>query len=187
MKQSLCLLFFMSILLPAIGQDAPQNKLALNLGYFGETVTHTGINLGIEYYPHQTDRHQMILAGNIGGYVHPRNNTSLFIRAQWGQRLHFKSGLFLDQFVGLGYLHQFVHGGDLYEVKPNGAVVKTPDSGQPLVMPSISLGTGYTFSKNEGTGISLFLRPELFWKAPFNGYYLTHLALNAGVIINLKK
>ena len=185
MKQSLCLLFFMSILLPAIGQNARQNKLALNLGYFGETVTHYGINLGVEYYPHQTDRHQMILAGGIGGYVHLRNNSSLFARAQWGQRLNFKSGLFLDQFFGLGYLHQFVHGGDLYEVKPNGAVVETPNSGQSLIMPSISMGIGYRFTKNNASGMKIYLRPELFWKAPFNGYYLTHFALSTGIIIKL--
>jgi len=182
----LLIVFIMSFMLnQAFGQEATQNRVAINLGYFGETVLHPGMNLGIEYYPHQTDRHQMILAGNIGGYVHRRNNTSLFLRTQWGQRLNYKSGLFIDQFIGLGYLHQFVHGGDIYEVKPNGAVVETPNSGQPLVMPSISLGAGYSLAKNKAHSIKVYLRPELFWKAPFNGYYLTHFALSTGIIINL--
>lgn len=185
MKRYIGLLLFISLLLPAKGQDAVPNKLALSFGYFGETITHFGANLGIEYYPHQTARHQMILAGNIGGYVHQRNNSSLFLRAQWGQRLLFKNGLFIEQFLGIGYLHEFVHGGDLYDVKPNGAVVKTPKTGQPLVMPSISLGTGYKITKNRPHDMMVYLRPELFWKAPFNGYYLTHFALNTGIIINL--
>jgi len=185
LNRSLMLLALLFSIKPIMGQDSLNNKIGFTAGYFGETVTHAGMNVGIEHYPHQSDRHQMILAGNVGGYVHPRNNTSLFIRAQWGQRLNFKSGLFLDQFIGLGYLHQFVHGGDLYEVKPNGAVVKTPDSGQPLVMPSISLGTGYDFSKTTAYCMKVYLRPELFWKAPFNGYYLTHFALTTGLIINL--
>ena len=180
------IVFSMSFMLnQAFGQEATQSKVAINLGYFGETVFHPGMNFGIEYYPHQTDRHQMILAGNFGGYVHRRNNKSLFVRAQWGQRLHLKSGLFFDQFIGLGYLHHYTHGGDTYEVKPNGAVVETPNSGQSLVMPSISLGAGYSLAKNKAYGIKVYLRPELFWKAPFNGYYLTHFALSTGIILNL--
>ncbi len=184
-KRPLMVLAFSFFITKVMGQDHLDNKIAFTAGYYGETVTHPGINLGIEYYPHQSVRHQMIIAGNIGGYVHPRNNTSLFIRAQWGQRLNFKSGLFLDQFVGLGYLHQFVHGGALYKVEPNGAVVETPNSGQPLIMPSFSLGTGYNFSKNNTHGIKIYFRPEFFWKAPFNGYYLTHFAISTGIIINL--
>lgn len=185
MKHLLILVFMSSTFNQAFGQDTHQNKIAINLGYFGETVFHAGLNLGIEYYPHQTDRHQMIVAGNIGGYVHQRNNTSLFLRAQWGQRLNFKKGLFVDQFIGLGYLRQFVHGGDIYEVKPNGAVVETPDSGQSLIMPSISLGIGYNLAKNKANHTKVYLRPELFWKAPFNGYYLTHFVLSTGIIIKL--
>jgi len=181
MKKLLFLLLYLAILAHLSAQDSNRSKLAFNFGYFGETVTHPGMNLGIEYYPHQTKRHQSILAGSIGGYVHVRNNKAFFIRAQWGQRLHFKNGLFIDQFIGLGYLHQFVHGGELYEVKPNGAVIETPDSGQPMIMPSVSFGTGYSLNNT----LSIYVRPELFWKAPFNGYYLTNLALNAGVIYKL--
>jgi len=171
----------------SFGQDVPLNKLAINLGYYGETVTHAGMNVGVEYYPHQSDRHKMILAGNVGGYTHKRNNTSLFIRGQWGQRVEFKSGLFLDQFIGLGYLHQFVHGGGLYEVLPNGSVVEKSNTGEPKIMPSVALGLGYKFKKDSFNRFEYYFRPELFWKAPFNGYYLTHLAINTGVIINLNK
>lgn len=160
-------------------------KTKFMVGYFGETITHIGLNLGIEYYPFQTEKYQIILTSSIGGYTHIRNNTSLFIRQQWGQRITFSSGIFIDQFIGLGYLHNFTHGGQNYEVLPNGAVVETPNSGRSMIMPSVSLGTGYDFSKKTNKNIVYFLRPELFWKAPFNGYYLTHFALNTGIIFNL--
>jgi len=169
------------------GQENNLPKTKLTLSYFGETITHNGLNLGFEYYPFQSKKYQMILASNIGGYVHIRNNTSLFIREQWGQRITFDWGIFIDEFIGLGYLHQFTHGGDNYEVLSNGAIVKTPNNGSPMIMPSVAIGTGYDFSKKTKWNIIYFLRPELFWKAPFNGYYLTHFALNTGFIFKLSK
>lgn len=167
-----------------LGQTTDLPKTKWMLGYFGETITHTGINLGLEYYPFQSERYQMILAPNLGGYVHIRNNTSLFLRVQWGQRVNFDSGLFLEQFMGLGYLHQFTHGGQNYEVLPNGAVLEVSNSGRPMFMPCVALGTGYDFSKKTRFNLTYFIRPEFFWKGPFNGYYLTHIALNTGVLFH---
>lgn len=169
------------------GQADVFPETRLTIGYFGETLAHPGLNLGIEFTPLRSERYQMILAAGVGGYIHKRNNTSCFIRGLWGQRVTFNNGIFIDEFIGLGYLHQFPHGGDLFDVLPNGAVVRTPNSGSPLVMPSVALGTGYDFSKKTKWSIVYFLRPELFWKAPFNGYYLTHLAINTGFILNISK
>ncbi len=188
MKHSflICALILFS-LANSYGQRDDLPKTRFTLGYFGETMTHAGVTAGIEYYPFQTAKYQMILAANAGGYVHIRNNTSLFIRGQWGQRVMFGGGFFVDQFIGLGYLHQFTHGGDQYKVLANGAVVQTPDGGNPMIMPSIAIGTGFDFSKITPLNICCYIRPELFWKAPFNGYFLTHPALNAGLIFKINK
>jgi len=169
----------------ANGQENILPKTKLTFSYFGETITHYGLNMGFEYYLFQSKKYQIILATNMGGYVHIRNNTSLFIREQWGQRVSFNNGIFIDEFIGLGYLHHFTHGGEIYEVLPNGVVVETPNNGSPMIMPSVGLGTGYDFSKKTKRNIIFFLRPELFWKAPFNGYYLTHFVLNTGVIFKI--
>jgi hypothetical protein len=179
---TLITLIFFFTFINSYGQESDFPKSRFLLSYFGETITHSGLNMGFEYYPFQSKKYQMILASNLGGYVHIRNNTSLFIREQWGQRINFYCGVFIDEFIGLGYLHQFTHGGDSYEVLPNGAVVETPNSGSPMIMPSVALGTGYDFSKKTKWNIICFLRPELFWNAPFNGYYLTHFAINTGII-----
>lgn len=185
MKKILFFCSFLTAVFTCLAQDESAPKIGMVLGYYGETVTHPGINIGVEYYPHQSEKYQMILSVNGGAYVHARNNKAFFIRGQWGQRVCFDNGIFIDQFLGIGYMHQFTHGGELYEVLPNGAVVETPDSGQPFFMPSVSFGAGYDFSKNGDSRLSVYLRPELFWKAPFNGYYLTNIAINTGVIFKL--
>lgn len=166
--------------LPGIAQQ--KTNLRYTIGYFGEMLAHPGLNFGIEYATPQSQKHQMLLAANIGGYVHPKNNTSLFLRGQWGQRINFKTGYFINSYIGLGYLHQFVHGGESFQVQPNGAITKINDWGQPYFMPSIAIGNGWHFKREEKRPISFYLQPELFWKAPFNGYYLTHFSINAGLI-----
>lgn len=185
MNKLLTLFFSSLITFVSYSQEIKKPKLMYSIGYYGETITHTGINFGIEYYPFQNDKFQMILATNVGGYVHKRNNSSLFIREQWGQRVTFKNGIFIDEFLGVGYLHHFTHGGEIYEVLPNGAVISSPNNGRSMIMPSVAIGTGYDFSKKTKTNLIFYIRPELFWKAPFNGYYLTHLALNTGFILKL--
>ena len=185
--KSAILSFILLAIVNVYGQESKLPKTKATLSYFGETITHPGLNIGFEYYHFQSKTHQMILATNIGGYMHIRNNSSFFIRGQWGQRIMFNCGVFIDEFMGLGYLHQFVNGGQNYEVLPNGAVVKTLNTGRPMIMPSVAIGTGYDFSKKSKCNVVYFLRPELFWKAPFNGYYLTHLALNTGIIFKLEK
>ncbi len=179
----------LAILLLAIiktnAQELPLKKKKIFVGYFGETLAHPGINLGIEHYPYQTDQYQMILSANIGGYIHKRNNTSIFLRGQWGQRITFENGVLVDSFLGLGYLHHLSHGGAVYEVLPNGAIVENTANGNSMIMPSVAVGTGYDFSKKTNLDMIIYVRPELFWKAPFNGYYLTHIAINCGLIFNI--
>lgn len=168
-------------------QDAELNKASLSIGYFGETVSHPGFQVGLEYYPFSSNRHEIILGVAAGGFVHKRNNTSYFVRIQSGQRIYFKSGLFFEQFLGVGYLRQYVQGGELYEVLPNGAVVEIHKSGDSKFMPSIALGLGYNFKSDALSRFSVFVRPEIFWIAPFNGYYLTSFALNLGVNFKIGK
>jgi hypothetical protein len=162
-----------------------KTKTKLTEGYYGETLTHPGMVFGLEHYVYGNDRYQMILSANVGGYEHPRNNTSLFVRGQWGQRVTFKSSFFVDQFIGLGYLHHFASGGKIYDVLPNGAIVEIANNGRSMIMPSVALGGGYDLAKQTGLNLMIYVRPELFWKAPFNGYYLTHFALNVGLIFKM--
>lgn len=183
--KNIVLLAFIAFCYTLQAQSDSSDKTKFTLGYYGETITHTGFTLGVEHAFFQNEKYKILIAANAGGYVHIRNNTSLFLRGQWGQRVTFDSGIFLDHFLGIGYLHQFTHGGAIYEVLPNGAVVETPNNGKSKFMPSIAVGTGYDFSKKGKHDLSVYIRPELFWKAPFNGYYLTHFALNAGIIFNL--
>lgn len=185
MKHKIILLLFV---IPIVVDAQEPKEFRLSLGYYGETLSHPGLNIGIEYGVPNNRKEQMILSLNIGGYLHKKNNTSLFVKAHWAQRYNFNKGLFFEGAMGIGYLHHIAHGGDKFEVKPNGAIVQVKKYGNPMLMPSVGLGLGWNFfSAHQNRRLSVFVKPELFWKAPFNGYFLTHFAMNGGVIFNLYK
>jgi hypothetical protein len=175
--------------LPAVVQaqttpDTPA-RYAFTAGYFGEVVTHPGAVIGVERYLFTNQKFRFILAGNLGGYVHPRNHSAMFVNVQSGQRITFRSGLFLDQFLGLGYLHTFLHDGDLYQADVFGNIQKTPNTGRPHVMPSVSVGTGWDLSKGHTGQLLVYVRPQVFWQFPFNNYALVHFALQTGITFQL--
>jgi hypothetical protein len=123
----------------------------------------------------------LVLSLTIGGYVHRRNHTGLFSEVQLGQRFNFRSGLLLEQYIGLGYLHAFLNGGNVYQVSDNGSVGKIANKGRSHLMPSLSLGLGWNVARSQQLPLLLFVRPKAFWQYPFNGYALPHIALQAGV------
>jgi hypothetical protein len=118
----------------------------------------------------------------LGGYVHKRNHTALFTNLQIGQRYQFNSGFYIEQYIGLGYLRSYLNGDGIYEVSSGGMVNKVSNIGQGYKMSMISVGAGWDFSQNRhAKPLRLFIRPTLFWQAPFNGYSLPHIALQTGV------
>jgi hypothetical protein len=179
------ILLFTGMLLPyAVQAQETQQKTghsAVTLGYFGETITHPGLFAGYEHNLRPQKRFQLLLTLTAGGYVHRRNHTGLFSEAGLGQRLTFRSRFFLEQFISIGYLHTFLNGGPVYEVKDNGAVSKSSNTGRSHVMPSVSLGFGWNVAWSERLPLLFFVRPRVFWQYPFNNYALPHLALQAGL------
>jgi hypothetical protein len=144
-------------------------------------ITHPGATLGIERYLLQDKRYRIFLGANLGMYTHTRNHTAYFINIQSGQRLTTGSGLFFDQSIGIGYLRSYLNGGDIFEVDAFRGVYESKNSGRGHVMPSVSLGTGWDFSKKNIANLAVFVRPQVFWQYPFNNYSLVHLALQTGL------
>jgi hypothetical protein len=181
----------MNFCLPAVGQTkkepSPAGKYAFTVAYFGEMITHPGATLGIERYLLQDKRYRIFLGANLGMYTHTRNHTAYFINIQSGQRLTTGSGLFFDQSIGIGYLRSYLNGGDIFEVDAFRGVYESKNSGRGHVMPSVSLGTGWDFSKKNIANLAVFVRPQVFWQYPFNNYSLVHLALQTGLTFHFNR
>ena len=61
-------------------------KYALNAAYFGETITHPGLTVGLEYTLLEGRKRSLISSVNLGGYTHPRHHRALFLNLEGGLR-----------------------------------------------------------------------------------------------------
>jgi hypothetical protein len=155
-------------------------RWSYSVAYLGEFLLHPGVLAGIEL-PLSTSRWRVrqgafLAAANAGTYIHFRNHVGVRIDAQAGYRFTFGSGVFVEGFAGLGYLHTFL-GADVYEVSDDGRVSQVTDWGRPAFMPTASLGGGFNWQRAR---IAPFLRVEAFGQYPFNDNMLPHFALLLG-------
>lgn len=178
-----CLLLILSPYKTVMAQQTgalPAYKTGVSVSYFGDLITHPGAVVSVEQSI-LPGRYQLVGSLNLGGYIHKRNHTALFTNLQIGQRYRFRSGFYLEQFVGLGYFRSYLNGDGIYEVSSTGVASQAANPGRGYVMPIINVGAGWDLShRRNAIPLRLFVRPTLFWQAPFNGYSLPHLALQVG-------
>jgi hypothetical protein len=157
----------------------------IGVSYFSEGGWYPGFALNYERQLMANHSFQLLLAGKAGAYFHSQNHTGVFLMVQSGARFRVFKQLYFEHFLGIGYLHSFLNGGDAYYVNASGQIQKAYDTGNPHFMPSVSFGLSYE-DKGKLPAI-YFLRPMLFWQIPFNQVSLMQYAVEAGVLIKLKR
>lgn len=155
-------------------------------GYFSEGGFYPGITIAFERSLLSNRNFEIVTAGRAGTYFHYRNNTGIFLMIQSGQRIRLYKQLYFEHYVGVGYLHTFLNGGDAYYVDATGSVRKKTNAGNPHFMPSISFGLGYNTRINDRP-VRFYGRPIIFWLIPFNKTSLVQYGLEIGALINLRQ
>lgn len=143
-----------------------QNQKIIGAGYFGNTVTYSGLVFEYEFNMVQNEKVSLPLRINSGFYVHKRYNTGVFAELSFGHRRQFKSGIFLEQYIGVGLIATFLNSDAVYSVDSQGNVAETSGYVATDFMPSLTLGIGYNLSKNTDKIKLLWLRPKIFWQYP---------------------
>jgi len=175
MKKYAVFTFLFLIIHSVYGQN--ENVIPINISYFGETITHPGIEIGYENNFFESFNFTV----SLGMYTHQRNHTGLFLNTGINWRHTFPIGYSMEFGVGAGYLHTWEIGGDTYVVDDNENVSIKQQYGHPHFMPSIKLGLiGWDF--REKTDIPLRINADIiiFGQLPFNSYIIPHAALKIG-------
>jgi len=178
------LLLFLFALLPAaaLAQADTTRTPQLALSFLAIDGLHPGLSGAIEQSLVGNYRYSLVATAKAGFYYHRYNNTGIFLMLQSGARYRLVGNLFIENYVGVGYLHTFLNGGKAYIVDAAGTVKRYHDYGSGHFMPSISPGLSYQMKS-----MRLFARSMIFWQIPFNRVSLVQYGLEAGVSINLKK
>ena len=184
-KSILIIVFLLAAGVVMAQRDSLQSK-SLGLGYFSQGGFYPGFTLDCEKKLLSNNAFQLLLAAKAGAYFHYRNQTGVFVMIQSGQRFRLYKNLYFEHFLGVGYLHTFLNGGDAYYVSASGQVQKASDAGNPHFMPSVSFGLCYDFPKARRP-LLIFMRPMIFWQIPFNRVSLVQYAFEVGALVKLKK
>ncbi|HEX5171856.1 MAG TPA: hypothetical protein VFW11_21905 [Cyclobacteriaceae bacterium] len=180
------LLFIPWLLAPQFlpGQSISSNSARMGASYFSEGGLNPGFILTYERSLLTSHRFEIVAAAKGGAYFHYQNQTGIFLMIQSGQRIRLYRSLFFEHYLGIGYLHTFLNGGDAYYVDSIGKIHKSYDTGNPHFMPSISFGLSYVMQELKGQP-RLFIKPIIFWQIPFNETSLVQYGLEIGGIIKL--
>ena len=176
------LVFFTTL---ASAQRDSSRLQRIGFSYFSEGGWYPGFAFNYEKKLLANSSFQLLLAAKTGAYFHYQNHTGVFVMIQSGQRFRLYKELYFEHFLGIGYLHSFLNGGDAYYVNATGQVQKANDAGNPHFMPSISVGLSYDHAGK--LPVILFVRPMLFWQIPFNQSSLLQYAVEVGTLFKLKK
>ncbi len=159
--------------LPAI---QAQTNLNVGAGYFGHFATHPGVVLEGEMETMYSEKASLPLRVDLGFYSHPRYHDGIFLEVNYGFRRYFKSGLYLEESIGLGLLQTRINSDAVYNVDESGKATETGRFYAPDIMPSLTLGIGYQLSEQN----QIWFRPKLFWQYPHKTSSNYHVAIQLG-------
>ena len=160
-------------------------KYALTAAYFGETITHPGLTVGLEYTFWEGRKINLVSSVNLGGYIHPRHHKAMFLELQGGLRRISSYGLYFDFLIGAGYFHTWADG-DVYVANDQGDVEEISNVGRPHLMTNLALGIGWDFYKKGSLPLKLFLHVKPLFIYPVNQNLLIQGAIVAGGTWQLK-
>jgi hypothetical protein len=181
-------LIFAGILFITIASKAQEghksNPWALKLQYVGEFVLHPGLSIGTDYTITSNGWFNLHWDTEMGGYVHKRNNNSVFVQSTVGTRYTTGFALFADVQVGLGYMLSMPDG-DVYSVDDTGTMNL---KGRPVtshLKPTFSLLFGWDGKRNRDIPLSVYTGLEAYMQSGFNHVMLPHAAFRFGVSYQL--
>ena len=174
------------MILPGItlGQKDSVKTRYVGVGYFSEGGFYPGFSFNYEKKLLSNNSFQLLLGGKVGAYFHSGSHTGVFLMVQSGQRFRLSKKIYFEHYLGIGYLHSFLNGGDAYYVNATGQVQTANNTGNPHFMPSINFGVSYHLPEAKRPMI-LFFRPMIFWQIPFNETSLLQYAFELGVMFKL--
>lgn len=168
------------VLIIATYSTQAQRNFNVGAGYFGHTLTYPGLVLEAEWESAFEGKAALPLRINLGFFNHKRNSTGIFADVNYGFRQYFKSGIFLEESIGVGALVSLLNNDATYQVTESGEVIEVSNFSTVDFMPSVSFGLGYKFSSEKIGANAVWLRPKVFWQLPHKSNSTYNAAVQVG-------
>ncbi|MEZ4850879.1 MAG: hypothetical protein R3B93_20125 [Bacteroidia bacterium] len=176
-------LIILSLLLSLPFGGYSQNRMSLEVGYYGNRISQPGATIGFEYDKSFTGDFSSPLRLNIGFFKGPEYNV-LFLEVHKGFRKKMDSGLFLEQSIGVGAVANFFTLESMWYSDPvSGSIFRYKEGANWGISPSVTVGAGYS-PKNSPH--SFWIRPKVYWNFFIRGLQHPYGALQIGYSYTFK-
>lgn len=177
MKNTLALLALFACVFPALSQKQ------LNIGA-GITLS-PGVVVEFEKEKQFTENFSLPLRANLGFFMRDDYN-ALTVDIHKGFRQYFNSGLFTEQWLGIGGIASFYKVEGIWYYDDFGNVIAFREGANWGIMPSVTLGAGYNLSNDKETKKMIWVRPKIYWNLGFRSFNLPYASLQVGYTFTIK-
>jgi hypothetical protein len=151
---------------------------------FINTPVHPGIQVGTEFGWREGKYVSLYPTINLGYMLHRKLFQGIYVNVELAFDVKTGFGLNFKSRLGLGYLHTFT---TQQEFQFNdGKYESKPDRGNPRLMPSLTLGLGYSLRRGNGESPEIFVLYKSWIEYPYSPGFIplmSHADLHLGVKI----
>ncbi len=206
MQRKNYLLIFL-LCLPWLSFAQWNRPVDLEFSYFGATITHPGLRVGLEKKLLSRDKadnwdklmalherrkskgkkirllhkHQLFARPSVGFFYHRRNQTGLFFLTNIQYQRDVATLRYFGVGVGLGYLRSYIP--KVYEVSPNGEV-NPGNASHGYLLTSLNARWERFIKK---AGFSYFIQPQFLYALPNFPNGVGHFALELGIRVYVNR
>jgi hypothetical protein len=165
--------------------------------YFGETVTHPGLKVGVSYQFKSWDKTKVKKSGNekviqksidlcpsIGLFYHKDYQTGIFVLPELSYSRKNKNGNYRTLAIGAGYMRTFIP--NVYDLNSNGEIEKI-HVGYNYFVTNYSIAFGKDLSVQRQIPLSIYIKPQVMYAIPNYSKGTMYFALELGVNYSLTK
>lgn len=170
---------------------------AISLAYFGETITHPGLKVGLSFPLHQWEKHKTLrngrekvldkridLSPQLGFYYHQNYQTGLFVLPEFSYNRQNAKGNYTALGLGAGYMHTRVP--RVFDFDTNGKIEQIR-SGHHYFISNYFATFGKDLSVKKGIPVSIYAKPQLMHAVP-NAYKgIWYFALELGFSVKMSE
>ena len=170
---------------------------AISLAYFGETITHPGLKVGLSFPLHQWEQHKMRrngqeklldkkieLSPQLGFYYHQDYQTGLFVLPELSFIRQNAKGNYTALGIGAGYMHTRVP--RVYDFDANGEIEQI-GTGYHYFISNYFATFGKDLSVKKGIPLSIYAKPQLIHALPNAGKGIWYFALELGLSVKMSE
>lgn len=178
--------------LPSLGQSVATSTRSwgVAVGYYGETITHYGLKVGVERSFHQWSHvkrsgriktYDVIGGLALAAFRHPYNHYGLIAQTELGLRRTKSRGAVFEVGLSGGYLRTVLDG-ETYQVADNGSLARIRFAGRNALLVGLYTAWGKDFSRTTNLPLLCRIKPALLLQTPYNTGVLLRFALEIGVV-----